>query len=80
MRMSSFLPPILVDLGKRKRKRLRSLERHAGPLVGEIDATVEQVRAQLGAEAEGKTLVPVVVVYKRKRRKRDDPIRILLGG
>jgi uncharacterized protein DUF6200 len=60
--------PIVVDLGGRRRKEIKELKRGEGPLVAEVGDVVEQVRAAL-AELDGKTLVPVVLVYKKKRKR-----------
>jgi hypothetical protein len=60
-------PPIVVDLGKVSRRRIKRLKRGEGPLRVEIDEVMERIRAQLDPELSGKTLVPVIVVYRRKR-------------
>lgn len=61
--------PIIVDLGKKKRKAIKDLKRGRGRALDQIEQAVQEVRASLGAEGEGKTLVPVVVVYRRKQKK-----------
>jgi hypothetical protein len=61
--------PLFIDLGKVKRKRVRELKEGRGPLVAEVQQAVEAVRRDLGPEAEGKELLPVVVLYQRKPRK-----------
>lgn len=40
-----------------------------GPAADEVSEAVAQLREQLGAVAEGKTIVPVVVIYRKKRKK-----------
>lgn len=67
--MDERLEPIIVNLGKRKAKQLRALADDHGPAAEEVAEAMAQVRAQLGAAAEGKTIVPVVVVYKKKKAK-----------
>ena len=64
------LPPIVVDLGRVRSKRIRSLKRGEGQLMQEVAEAMETVRGNIGAELEGKTLVPVVIVYERKARRR----------
>jgi len=64
--------PIVVDLGGRRRKEIKELKRGEGPLVAEVGDVVEQVRAALD-DLNGTTLVPVVLVYKKKR-KRTPPV------
>lgn len=62
--------PIIIDLGKRRRKRIKRLKRGRGRLMGEVYQAVDDVKASLGDDAEGKEFVPVVMIYRRKRRKR----------
>ncbi len=62
--------PIVVDLGKTKRKAIKSLKRGRGKLMAEVDEVVATVAANLGAEAQGKELVPVVIVYRQRDKKR----------
>ena len=61
--------PIVIDLGKRKRKRIKQLKKGRGPLVADVDATMAEMVRQLGAAAGGKEFVPVVVVFERKPKK-----------
>jgi len=61
--------PIVVDLGKAKKKRIRQLKRGQGPLVLEVQDVINEVSASLGEEGSGKQLVPVVVLYRKKQRK-----------
>lgn len=65
--------PIVVDLGKTKRKRIKQLKRGQGRLVSEVSEAVARARAGLGADADGKELVPVVVVYRKKDKKQRRP-------
>lgn len=67
--MSEQQRPIVVDLGKRKRKDLDALDRGFGPAADEVQEAVEGLREALGEEAADLDIVPVVVVYKRKRRR-----------
>jgi hypothetical protein len=62
--------PIVIDLGKEKRKRIKQLKQGQGPLVTELDATLAEVIRQLGDAADGKQFVPVVVVWERKPKRR----------
>ena len=62
--------PIVVDLGKQRRKRIKDLKRGRGKLMDEVADAVAQVRASLGAAAQGRQLVPVVFVYKQKGKRR----------
>ena len=64
--------PIVVDLGSRKKKRIKQLKRGEGPLVEEVYEAVEAVLDELGEpeESAGRTIVPVVLLYRRKPKKR----------
>ena len=62
--------PIVVDLGKARRRRIRQLKKGTGPLASEVMDVVAQVKAELGQEAASREFVPVVVVYRRKPRRR----------
>lgn len=64
-----YTTPIVVDLGKRKRKRIKQLKRGKGPLVDEVHEAVDVVLEQLGPE-EGRVVVPVVLLYLKKPKKR----------
>ena len=64
------LPPVVIDLGKAKRKRVKELKRGGGPLLAEVDDVVDAVAEELGIdELEGVHLLPVVLVYERKEKK-----------
>ncbi len=58
--------PIVVNLGSARRKRIKELKNGTGKLVGKVRTAVELVAADLGHDAEGQTLLPVVVLYKEK--------------
>jgi hypothetical protein len=64
------LPPVVLDLGRTKRKLIRALKKGEGELMEEVAAAVEAVRNNLGAEVEGKVLTPVVIIYERRVRRR----------
>jgi hypothetical protein len=64
------LIPVVIDAGKVRQKRIKELKRGQGKLAIEVAEAVEHVRRGLGAEAAGKQIVPVVVVYRRRRSKR----------
>jgi len=70
--------PIVVDLGTASRKNIRKLKRGEGKLEAEVQEVITQLRTQLGAEAENKELVPIVVVYSRKPKRRKSIIDAIL--
>lgn len=61
--------PIIINLGKQRRKRIKQLKRSRGVLMDEVMQTLSQVNGQLGAEAAGKVLVPVVLIYREKPKR-----------
>lgn len=61
--------PIIVNLGKKKRKAIKRLKRGKGAAMDEVMDVIDQVQANLGPQAEGKILVPVVVIYRQKQRR-----------
>ena len=64
------LPPIVLDLGRVKRKQIKRLKQGTGPLLDEVHEAIASVRDELGDEAEGKELMPVVLLYRRKNKKK----------
>lgn len=64
------LAPVLIDLGKVKGKTVRRFKEGRGPLVGEIQQVLADVRQSLGSETGGRELVPIVLVYRKKRKRR----------
>jgi hypothetical protein len=61
--------PIIVSLGKKKRKVVKQLKRGKGKAMNEVTDVLDQVQERLGDQAEGKILVPVVIIYKEKQRR-----------
>ena len=61
--------PIIVSLGSKKKKVIKRLKRGKGAVMDEVLDVVEQVQANLGEDATGKIIVPVVVIYRQKMRR-----------
>jgi len=68
--VNNQLTPIVLDLGKQKKKLIKELKRGEGKLMDDVHQAVEAVRSSLGAELAGKALVPVVICYERKPSRR----------
>lgn len=68
--LTTGVAPIIIDLGKEKKKRIRDLKRGRGRLMAEVAAVLSEVRANIGDDADGKQLVPVVLIYKKKRKRK----------
>jgi hypothetical protein len=64
------IDPVVVDLGKKSRKQIKNLKKGKGKLVRHVAAVLEEVKANGGAELAGKELVPIVIVYRRKPKRR----------
>jgi len=64
------ITPIVIDLGKKKRKQIRALKRGSGKLMDEVAEVLNHVRGDLGPDTELKHLVPVVLVYRQKEKRR----------
>ena len=59
--------PIVVDLGKRSRKKIRALKEGRGELMAEVGEALQRVRA--ADVLEGRDLLPVVLIYRQKSRR-----------
>ncbi len=64
------IEPIIVDLGKRPRKRIKKLLKGRGKLWFEVADVIDEVHTLLGEEVEDKTILPIVLVYEKKQKKR----------
>ncbi len=62
--------PIIINLGKQKRKRIKQLKRGEGRLWDEVLEVIDEVRDQLGGQVESGTIVPLIMIYKEKNKRR----------
>jgi hypothetical protein len=62
--------PIVIDLGKQKNRAVKNLKKGKGKLWGEVLDVVAEVKDRLGAEADGKVLIPIVMIYCEKPRRK----------
>lgn len=70
--------PVIIDLGKQRYKTLKELKMGEGKLWDEVLEVAEEVKEMLGAEAEGKVLIPIIMLYQEKSgRRRFDLDKIL---
>ena len=68
--------PIVVDLGKIKRKHIKRLKQGYGRLTEEVVDVMDEIVETLGQEVDGKTLVPVIIVYEKKPKQRRNQITL----
>jgi hypothetical protein len=59
--------PVVVELGRKKRKQIKKLRRGTGPLMDDLQELLEKLRAS-GTLAAGVTPVFMIVKQKPKRR------------
>lgn len=64
------LAPVLIDLGKVKGKTVRQFKEGRGRLVTDVQEVLAEVRQTLGPDGATKELVPIVIVYRKKRKRR----------
>jgi hypothetical protein len=62
--------PVFINLGKQKRKRIKRLMKGRGKLWTDVESVIDEVSTMLGDEVEGKTIVPIVMVYRRSPKRR----------
>ncbi|WP_286364281.1 hypothetical protein [Azospirillum sp. B4] len=60
--------PVVINLGKRSRKRIKALKAGEGELMEEVAAAIAQVRHSLGTTRD-QVLVPVVLLYRQKPKR-----------
>ena len=66
---TAAVAPIVIDLGKVKKKKIKALKRGRGKLMAEVSTVINDLRMNLGDEADGKQFIPVVLIYKQKRKR-----------
>lgn len=71
-----MVTPVVVDLGKVRRKHVKALKRGEGKLVDEVVDVLDDVVEEVGDELAGSTLVPVVLIYERKPKSRRRTIEL----
>lgn len=70
--------PVIIDLGRQRSKLVKELKKGEGELWDEVLEVAEEVKEMLGTEAEGKVLIPIVMLYQeRSSRRRLDLEKIM---
>jgi len=62
--------PVVIDLGKQKSKNIKELKDGEGKLWVDVLAVVEEVKEMLGEDANGKLIIPVVLIYQQRPKTR----------
>lgn len=61
----------LVDLGEGSPGAIRDLKDGRGRLLDDVAEAIQQIEAMLGTSAAGTTILPLVVIVEKKRKRRD---------
>jgi hypothetical protein len=69
--------PVIVDLGRQKAAAIKALKIGEGELWDEVFDVVDEVKDMLGQDADGKVLVPVVLIYEKKQSQSLDLEKVL---
>ncbi len=76
--------PVIIDIGKTSRGDIKDLIASRGKLLDDVKEAIGQVTKTLGTNAEGKHIIPVVLLYKQKQKDRNRssllPLRLPLIG
>jgi Family of unknown function (DUF6200) len=70
MEKTHVQPPVIVDLGKRKKKVINDLKNGCGKLMTEVDIAVEHARSTLPDADKNKAVIPVVIIYSKKKKRK----------
>jgi hypothetical protein len=62
--------PVIINLGSQKKGKIKDLKKGKGELWDEVIEVIEQVKTRLGEESGSKVLVPVVMVYRSKSKRK----------
>jgi hypothetical protein len=62
-------PPVIVELGTKSKKAINNLKRGTGRIMDEVEEAIEQVRSRLPDADRNKQILPIVLIYRRKRRR-----------
>ena len=58
--------PVIIDLGRQRSKSIKALKKGEGELWEEVLEVADEVKEMLGAEAEGKVFIPIIMLYQEK--------------
>ncbi len=69
MSTAQVTQPIIIDLGRQKAKDLKEFKKGEGKLWEDVQAVVDKVQDELGETAEGKVVIPVVLIFEKKPKR-----------
>lgn len=65
--------PVVVNLGKAKRKRVKQLKRGEGKLMNDVAKALLKIEHEMHDQLAGKTIVPIVMIVEREADERMGP-------
>ena len=67
---TNMTQPVIVDLGRKRASKIRDLKDGEGELWDDVLDVIDEVKDMLGKEADGKLLVPIILLFEKRRRRR----------
>lgn len=65
-----LITPLVIDLGSTAAKRVKRLKKGQGKLMREVEEVLDEVAVALGDDLDGKTVLPVIMIYRQKKAKK----------
>lgn len=65
-----LITPLVIEMGKISKKKLKKFKKGKGALVDEVIEVLGEVVGGIAGETESRTIVPVVMVYEKKPKKK----------
>lgn len=62
--------PIIIDLGRQKSQQIKDLKEGEGELWDETLDVIQEAKEMLGAEVQGKVLMPIILIYEKRQARR----------
>ena len=62
--------PLIIDLGKQSKKKIKQLEGGEGELASRIEEAVSDAKRALNDPARAANVIPVIVMFEKKPKKR----------
>lgn len=70
MDKGNIQPPVIMDLGSKRKKLIKDLKNGRGELLLDVELAVEQARSTLPEADRNKAIITVVVLIRKKAKKR----------